>query len=303
MFRVIRAESVCALLSLLLIASCASPQDLAEADRVRAQTRIDESNAQQDLANRQIREAIIIPAETQIEAEGKIAAARAEQARQEAEREERHAETLQNIETEGKQQRTEILIGLESQRADLSRQQAMATATSIAVVAFAIGFALFSMRLGGGAAAGINAWLTNWGQRINPVDGQFPALNRPEGIFLPGRVPGSHLLIGKPGLIERMAMALAYLHAVRSGAQADLPEPKPWVQIPTPDAVTAEITANDQRIGMLTAATRHPGSPANAQAYSAAVSSITGAAPWTFNVPTPIEIVNADEVIKQLEAS
>src|SRR3990172_4358262 len=303
MFRVIRAESVCALLSLLLIASCASPQDLAEADRVRAQTRIDESNAQQDLANRQIREAIIIPAETQIEAEGKIAAARAEQARQEAEREERHAETLQNIETEGEQQRTEILIGLESQRADLSRQQAMATATSIAVVAFAIGFALFSMRLGGGAAAGINAWLTNWGQRINPVDGQFPALNRPEGIFLPGRVPGSHLLIGKPGLIERMAMALAYLHAVRSGAQADLPEPKPWVQIPTPDAVTAEITANDQRIGMLTPATRHPGSPANAQAYSAAVSSITGAAPWTFNVPTPIEIVNADEVIKQLEAS
>jgi len=303
MFRVIRAESVCALLSLLLIASCASPQDLAEADRVRAQTRIDEANAQQDLANRQVRETIIIPAEAQIEAEGKIAAARAEQARQEAARVERHAETLQNIETEGKQQRTEILIGLESQRADLSRQQAMATATSIAVVAFAIGFALFSMRLGGGAAAGINAWLTNWGQRINPVDGQFPALNRPEGIFLPGRVPGSHLLIGKPGLIERMAMALAYLHAVRSGAQADLPEPKPWVQIPTPDAVTAEITANDQRIGMLTAATRHPGSPANAQAYSAAVSSITGAAPWTFNVPTPIEIVNADEVIKQLEAS
>jgi len=154
MFRVIRAESVCALLSLLLIASCASPQDLAEADRVRAQTRIDESNAQQDLANRQIREAIIIPAETQIEAEGKIAAARAEQARQEAEREERHAETLQNIETEGEQQRTEILIGLESQRADLSRRQAMAIATSIAVVALAIGFALFSVRLGGGAAAG-----------------------------------------------------------------------------------------------------------------------------------------------------
>jgi len=303
MFRVIRAESVCAL-SLLLIASCASPQDLAEADRVRAQTRIDEANAQQDLANRQVRETVIVPAEAQIEAEGKLAAARAEQARQEAEREERHAETLKNIETEGEQQRTEILIGLEKERAALSQRQAEAMAFSIAVVALSIGLTLFAVRLSGGAAAGVNAWLTNWGQIIRPVDGQFPALNRPEGIFLPGRVPGSHMLIGKPGLIERMTMALAYLHAVRSGAPADLPEPKPWVQISTSDAVTAEITANDQRIGMLTAATRHPGSPANAQAYSAAVSSITGgAAPWTFNVPTPIEIVNADEVIKQLEAS
>jgi len=181
-------------------------------------------------------------------------------------------------------------------RADALRDVAIA-------LALAVGAAGLLILAGWGIGHGIKSYARNKGESVYPKDGQWPALVRPEGIYLPGRVPGAYMLVGKPGLPERAAQIVAYLVHVKRGQIAPPPNGEGWVRLPALTPEQLQITSNDQSTNMLAAATH---GVSKGEVQRAATDGATHVARTIFGVnltqlPAPRTIVVRPDDLRRLD--
>lgn len=272
-------------------ALAASPQDWAEAENLRLSGQVDAR-----------REAIQIRYE---EARADALAstlAEMERDRLLKEQERIHEEEMSNLKLWYENERDKIEKDKERRQLEYERQAIEARAWAAAVVALSIGASLLLVQAGGGLGYLIRAWGRNRGESVYPHNGEWPAIVRPEGIYLPGRVPGSYQLMGRPGLIERLAMAKAYLEASRRGERTAPPSAAPWVLVPDFSEAQLGVTSRDQSINMLKAAVSGDGNRSVSDAARAGAARqaarLFGGGAAERVVPTPRVVrISADELL------
>ena len=300
----------------LLLSGCGTPQDYAEAARIKEQARVEAER--QSIANdaERTRQEVLAPVSAELEATRRRATQdlqlREEVAQLELkykqleaelkltyqqkldEAEANHQKTLAQIETDRQQAETAALTTLfEGVRDSL---------IAIFVASGAAGLLILS---GWGIGHGIRAYARNKGESVYPKNGQWPAIVRPDGIYLPGRVPGSYMLLGRPGLLERMAQTVAYLVHVKRGQIAPPPNNEGWVRLPGLAPEQLQITTNDQSTNMLAAATH---GTAKTDVQSVAAEGAANVARTVFGVniaqlPAPRTVVVQPDDLRRLDSA
>ena len=300
----------------LLLPGCGTPQDYAEAERIKEQARVEAET--QQIANdaERVRQGVLAPVAAELEA-ARLRATNDLQLREEVaqldlkykqleadlkiayenrldEAEATHQKILAQIEVDRQKSETDALTNLSYGMRD-----------SLVAAFLALGAAGLLILAGWGIGHGIRAYARNKGESVYPKNGQWPAIVRPDGIYLPGRVPGSYMLLGRPGLLERTAQVVAYLVHVKRGQIAPPPNNEGWVLLPELTPEQLQITANDQSTNMLAAATH---GMAKTDVQSVAAEGAANVARTIFGVgmaqlPAPRTVVVQQDDLMRLDAA
>lgn len=246
------------LAAVVLLAGCAQDQAKAEIMRLEAQ-RADQARAI-ELQYDQAKVNIQADAIAKMDLQKKQAAQALEVQKAIAEVEFEKQSQLDTLEAQHKKALADIDAAYQKQVADVQAYvdttRAAAARDVIIALAIGLGGALFAVLIGRGVGNGITAWARNKGEVVRPdAAGIYPAIVRSDAVFLPSRMTGAYMVIRRPSAGERFIVAIGTALALSRGKPVDHYE-SPWVQIG--ETTDPNVTARDQAVQMLAAATRNP---------------------------------------------
>lgn len=241
----------------MLLAGCAQDQAKADIMRLEAQ-RADQARAI-ELQYKQAQADIQADAIAKMDLQKKQAAQAIEVQKAIAQVEFEKQTQLATLEATHKKAMADIDAAYQKQVADVQAYvdttRAAAARDVIIALAIGLGGALFAVLIGRGLGNGITAWARNRGEVIRPdAAGIYPAIVRSDAVFLPSRMTGAYMVIRRPSAGERFIVAIGTALALARGKPVDHFE-APWVQVGEGDP---NVTARDQAVSMLAAATRNP---------------------------------------------
>ena len=272
----------------LLLPGCslfATPQDFAQADSIRVQNDYAAKHNTIQLQYEQERADIMAVAQAEIDKQ----------------------RALNNLSVQLEQDLKELELWYQGRQADIQgqidRARADALRDVVIAIALAVGAAVCLILTGHGVGYFFLAKGRNLGDTIRIEPGK--ALVRPEGIYIPARVPGSYQLIHKPGLLERGARITAFLIGVARRENPAPPDLSTWVQLPKPDEIMPEVLERAQAAELLAAAMQGGG---ELEVKRAAVEGAAGVARSIFGVglaqlPAPRTVVVRPDDLARLDSA
>lgn len=282
----------------LLLTGCAQDQAKADIMRLEAQ-RADQARAI-ELQYQQAQADIQADAIAKMDLQKKQAAQAIEVQKAVAQVEYEKQHQLDQLEASHKKAMADIDAAYQKQVADVQAYvdttRAAAARDVIIALAIGIGGALFAILIGRGLGNAITGWARNRGEVVrSDAAGIYPAIVRSDAVFLPSRMTGAYMVIRRPSAGERAIVAIGTALALARGKPVDRYE-SPWVQVG--ETNDPNVTARDQAVQMLAAATRNPSAIGDKVTRSMLPTDAPAAQPMTTPTTTRAIVPSFGEILK-----